>query len=634
MPSGRHGAVSYNTPLLEAARQLGVELESICGGRQTCGKCLIMPEYGKFPKHGIVSESEHLLPPTAAELAYAQKHELDLDDHRLACAAHIVGDLLVHVPESSLARKQVIRKAVGELAVEVAPAVQLMYVEVPKAELGGRADWHRLQLALSEHWHLHNLSFDPILLPDLQAALRGERGAVTVTVWQGREVIRVEPGYVESLYGLAVDIGSTTLAGHLCDLRTGAVLATETIMNPQVCFGEDLISRISYAGDVQGMSRLHHVIIKALNDLAKNVAQTAGIEPHEITDLVLVGNTVMHHLALGINPTEIGHLPFALATDDAMDTHARDIGLKAVHPCARVHMLPCIAGYVGADNVGVLLAEYPTVAGGITLIVDIGTNAEILLIARDALTTRILSASSPTGPAFEGAQITHGQRAAAGAIERVRISSGRVRYKVISDERWSDELSEGESLRPTGICGSGIIEVVAELYANGLISRDGRFCLSEQVRFNGKLGEFVLVSADMSATCQEIVITQKDIRAIQLAKAALYSGVRLLMDRLGIQKIDEIRLAGAFGSYIDPLYAMRLGLIPDCDLSRVIAVGNAAGDGACIALVSLEKRQWIQELVRDVEYVETAAEPQFQEYFVDALTIPHAVDYFPHLEGM
>jgi uncharacterized 2Fe-2S/4Fe-4S cluster protein (DUF4445 family) len=637
MPSGRHGTISQGTTLLESARQLGIELESICGGRQTCGKCLVAPEYGKFPKHGITSDAAHLSPPTSTEQAYAQKHELDLNQYRLACAACLEGDVLLNVPESSLARKQVVRKNAGELAVEVKPAMQMVYVEVPTAVLGGRADWPRLQAALAEQWHLHHLSIDSNLLPKIQTALRLEKGAVTVTVWQGREVMRVEPGYVESLYGLAVDIGSTTVAGHLCDLRTGEVLVTETMMNPQVRFGEDLISRITYASDAQGMSRLHHAIIKALNDLAKNAAQAARIEASEITDLVLVGNTVMHHIVLGINPEEIGHLPFALATDEALDLKARDMGLKLVHEGARVHLLPCIAGYVGADNVAVLLAEHPTLQPGITLIVDIGTNAEILLCIRDLQAIRILSASSPTGPAFEGAQISHGQRAAAGAIERVRICGHTVRYKVIGDERWNDELEAGESLRPTGICGSGIIEAVAELYTAGLIGGDGKFKStsphdSRHVRFNGKLGEIVLVESEETAAGQEIVITQKDVRAIQLAKAALYSGVRLLMDRLNIQKVDYVRLAGAFGSYIDPLYAMRLGLFPDCTLSNVKSVGNAAGDGARIALVNVDQRQWIQQLVREVEYVETAAEPQFQDYFVDALTIPHALDSFPHLE--
>ena len=632
MPSGRRGAVERGTTLLDAARKLGVELESICGGRQTCGKCLVAPEYGHFPKHDITPAADHLSAPDSQERAYAQKHSLDLRQQRLACAACIQGDILVHIPESSLARKQVVRKAAGEIVIEIKPAMQIVYVEVLPATLGGRADWPRLRTALADQWALQGLALDSRLLPEIQNALRAANGAVTVTIWQGREVIRIEPGYAESLYGLAVDIGSTTIAGHLCDLRTGAVLATETLINPQVRYGEDLISRITYAADSQGMKRLHHAILKALNDLARNAAQSAGISPQEMTDVVLVGNTVMHHLALGINPVEIGHLPFALAADEALDLRARDLGLKAVHPGARVHILPCIAGYVGADNVAVLLSEYGTLNHDeITLIVDIGTNAEILLCAGG----RILAASSPTGPAFEGAQIMHGQRAAAGAIERVRVTEQGVRYKVVGDERWSNALDDGESLRPTGICGSGIIEAVAELYNIGWIGSDGKFNNTAPrnfVRFNGKVGELVLANAANSVSGQEIIITQRDIRAIQLAKAALYSGVRLLMDQLGVVAVDSIRLAGAFGSHIDPVYAMRIGLIPDCDLARVSAIGNAAGDGARIALLNVDQRAFIQQQVRQVEYLETAAEPQFQDYFVDALALPHAHDLFPHLE--
>jgi uncharacterized 2Fe-2S/4Fe-4S cluster protein (DUF4445 family) len=459
-----------------------------------------------------------------------------------------------------------------------------------------------------------------------------------VTVWQDREVIRVEPGYVDGLYGLAVDVGSTTVALHLCDLRTGAVLATEATMNPQVRYGEDLLSRISYAmTEPQGVNRLNRAILKTLNDLASAAAKTAGILPGEITDAVIVGNTVMHHLVLGIDPVELGRLPFALATFDPLDLKARDLGLKAVHPGAMVHLLPCVAGYVGADNVGVLLTEQPYLDDRITLIVDIGTNAEILLGNRE----RMLSASSPTGPAFEGAHISHGQRAAVGAVERVRIQpqTGAVRYKVIGDRRWNDDLAAGESLRPTGICGSGIIEVVAELFAAKLIESSGRFFpdaaqRNPRVRFVGKTAEFVLVTAEETSSGREITVSQADIRAVQLAKGALYAGVRLLMKRMGVERVDRIKLAGAFGSYIDPIYAMRLGLIPDCDLAQVTSIGNAAGDGARLALLNRDQRLLAERAARGVEYVEMAAETEFQDTFVEALALPHASDPFPHLASI
>lgn len=633
LPSGRQTTVASDTTVLVAAAQAGIELESICGARQTCGKCVVSPVYGTFDDDGMSSNRNHLTAMNGDETACLEKYRQSTAKHRLGCAARITGDIHITIPQSSLSRKQVVRKVAGAIAVEAKPMVHLVYVEVPSATMGGRSDWFRLRQTLQEEWELNNLSIAPTTLKGLQAALRQENGAVTVTVWDRSKVIRVEAGYVESLYGLAIDVGSTTVAAYLVELRTGEVLATETMMNPQVRYGEDIISRISYAGEENGLKHLHRSIIKALNDLCATTAQSAGIQSHEITDVVLVGNTVMQHLVLGIDPSELGHIPFTLATDEAVDSSARELGLSKLHPGAQAHILPCIAGYVGADNVAVLLAEHHQFKEDILLIADIGTNAEILLGTQ----SHILSTSSPTGPAFEGAQILHGQRAAVGAIERVRINDNGVRYKVIGDDRWSDELQVGESLQPTGICGSGIIEGIAELFTNGLLSSSGKFvreqCVNHpDMRPVKNTFELVLAKANESAIATDIVITQHDIRAIQLAKAAFYSSVRILMDRLGAKAVDRIRLAGAFGSYIDPDYAMQIGLIPDCDLDHVISIGNAAGDGARIALINRDERHKIQQLVREVTYIETAAEPQFQDYFVDALLFPHGSDTFTHLK--
>ncbi|MFQ5944124.1 MAG: ASKHA domain-containing protein, partial [Anaerolineales bacterium] len=548
MPSGKRGDVPHGISLLDAAARLGVELESICGGRQTCGKCVVEPEFGDFAKHGIHSQPTDLESPGAVEQEYARANGLDLVRQRLGCSAHILGDLLVHVPESSLARKQVVRKAASDIALEVEPSVRQLYVELEPRQMGGPGDLERLQMALAQQWGLVELNLDPGLLPVLPDALSTDTS--TVTVWQERELIRIEPGYAEGLYGLAVDVGSTTVAAYLCDLRTGELLATEAAMNPQVRYGEDLMSRISYAAtDPQGLDRLHRAVIHAFNELAEACAQTAGIHSQEITDAVVVGNSVMHHLFLGIDPASLGEAPFALAVKSAVDLRADALNLDALHPSARVHLLPCVAGHVGADNAGVLLAEQPSLGRETTLIVDIGTNAEILLGNQE----RMLSASSPTGPAFEGAQIQHGQRATPGAIERVRITKDGVRYKVVGDDRWNDELERDESLRPTGICGSGIIEVVGELFTAGLIDAGGLFRSNahEQhpaVRPAGRTAELVLAPAHESGTQDEIVVTQQDIRAIQLAKGALYAGVRLLMDRLRVERVDRVKLAGAFGS--------------------------------------------------------------------------------------
>src|SRR5574341_719139 len=654
MPSGRQGDVPHGTTVLRAAQALGVEIESICGGRQTCRKCLVSLERGAFPKHGITSVDEHLSPPDEAERNFAEEHNIDLTQRRMSCAAHILGDVLITVPEESQSRRQVIRKEAGNLTIELAPAVRLVYIEVEPAELGGPADWKRIQTALAEQWDLHDIAIDPMLLPGLQRTLRAGNWAVTLTLWHNQQVIRIESGFAESLYGLAVDVGTTTVAGYLCNLLTGQVVATHSMMNPQVRYGEDLMSRISYGMmESQGVNRLHRAIITALNEVATHAAESAGIQSTDITDVVLVGNTVMHALFLGIDPVELGGAPFALTTEDPIDVKARELGLKSVHPGAMVHVLSCIAGHVGADNVGVLLAELPFLDEQITLIVDIGTNAEILLGTKDL----ILSASSPTGPAFEGAQITHGQRAAPGAIERVRIDPQTLapRFKVIGHDEWIEPETAPaipESARATGICGSGIIEAVVEMYLAGIIDSDGRFNenaagRSPRVRFDGRKGEYVLADAAQTATGQCIVVNQNDVRAIQLAKAALCAGAKLLMaerrrsssdggspqveDRL--LTVDRIVLAGAFGSYIDPRHAMILGMIPDCDLSRVVAVGNAAGDGARIALLNREQRAEAARIARSVIHVQTAVATDFQNQFVGAIAIPHATDPFPHLEG-
>jgi uncharacterized 2Fe-2S/4Fe-4S cluster protein (DUF4445 family) len=637
MPSGRRGAVPAGTTLLDAARLLGVEIESICGGRQTCGKCQIIVEEGNFPKHGLTSAPDHLTPVGAVEAAYCAEH--NIVGRRLACACDVVGDLLITVPEESQARKQIIAKAATDRVIEIDPAVRQVYLEVeePTMESHG-GDWERIQKALADQWKLTDTALDPILLPSLQPALKHGKFKVTATLWQDREVLRVEPGYKEGAYGLAVDIGSTTVVAHLCDLRTGEVLATEATMNPQVRYGEDLMSRVSYCMmEPQGVSRMHRAIIVALNDLAGKAAQRAKIDLDDIVDCVLVGNPVMHHLLLNIDPVELGGAPFALAVSEAVDLKARDLGLK-FNVAARVHVLPCIAGHVGADNMAVQLAEAPHQQDSLMLIIDVGTNAEIVLGNRQQL----LCASSPTGPAFEGAQITHGQRAAPGAIERVRIDAATLEpsWKVIGYEDWikpGDEIPD--SARATGICGSGIIEVIAEMFVSGITDADGRFNeggneRSPRVQFKGRSGEYVLVEAEQTATGKAIVVTQNDVRAIQLAKAALYAGAKLLMNTAGVTTVDKIVLAGAFGSYIDPKYAMILGLIPDCDLEKVVAVGNAAGDGARIALLNKGQRLEASRLAKWDQHIQTAVDPNFQNEFVAAMAMPHASDPYPHLEGL
>ncbi len=622
MPSGRRGQIEEGTAVLEAARQLGVQIESVCGGNLACRKCHVRLETGQFAKHGIHSKVDHLSPIGEAERAALER--MRIEDGRLSCTAQIQGDVLIVVPEESQGQKQTIRKEAVEREITLDPAIRQLVVNVQTAELGEhRGEWGRVQDALREEWGIETAVIDLPALRRLQPALRDGKRRITLTLRQNHEVIDVQAGRVETAYGLAVDIGSTTVAGHLCDLRTGDILATESLMNPQVAYGEDLMSRISYTTlNKGGLSRLHKGIIAALNKIILRTAKRAGIQAGQIQEAVFVGNTTMTHILLNIHPEALGGAPFALANRDGMDVKARDLGLR-MGAGAAVHILPSEAGHVGADNVGVLIAEEPYNQDEVTLIVDVGTNAEIVLGNRKWL----YSASSPTGPAFEGAQIEHGMRAAPGAIERVRIDP-------ITKAAAFEVIGGGKA---AGICGSGIIEVVAELYLAGVLMANGRFdpaYTGERMVWDGRKGAYILALSDQTTTGEPLLITQDDVRNIQLAKAALYAGAKVLMMRAGVTAVDKIVLAGAFGSYIDPNYAMVLGLIPDCDLEKVTAVGNAAGDGARIALLNRQKRIEAQKLVQRVNYVETAVDPDFQEEFVKAIHLPHAEDPFPHIAAL
>jgi uncharacterized 2Fe-2S/4Fe-4S cluster protein (DUF4445 family) len=475
------------------------------------------------------------------------------------------------------------------------------------------------------------------LSPALRAGeTYGGEWKATVAVREGRELVAVWPGLKERIFGLAVDVGTTTVAGHLCDLSTGEVAASGGLMNPQIRFGEDLMSRISYLQQNEGQAPVLTAAIRgALQELAGHVAKEAGIEPTDIVEMTIVGNPTMHHLVLGIDPTQLGMEPFPLVVDRGVTVTARDLDLK-LHAGARVYLLPCIAGHVGGDTAGVILSQGPHLAEAMTLVIDVGTNAELVLGSRN----RLIACSSPTGPAFEGAQISCGQRAAPGAIERVRIDPQSLlpRIKVIGSDKWSDDPGFGDSIAGigvTGICGSGIIEVVAELFLAGVIDETGRMLAKGRDAAShpnliprGRNVEYVLYRDGDRV----LKVVPSDIRAIQLAKAACYSGAKLLMDEMGVDRVDSVLLAGAFGNYIDVKYAMVLGMIPDCELSQVRSVGNAAGTGARIALLSAAARREIESVVRRVEKVETAIAPKFQDYFVTAMNVPNAVDAFPNLE--
>ena len=632
-PSGRRGTFPLGARLLDAARSIGVDVDSVCGGRGLCGRCRIVCMDGDFAKHAIRSRPGNLSAVNEIEARYSERRLQLAHNHRLSCQATILGDLVIDVPPESQMHRQVVRKDIELRDIELNPATRLYYVEVQPARLlEETSDLQRLCDALAREWNLAELGCDPIILSGLQGALRQGDWRVTAAVQNQASIVAVWPGFKPAAHGVAIDIGSTTIAAHLADLTAGKVVATEGIMNPQIRFGEDLMSRVSYVMmHPEGAAELTHAVRQGVNDLIREVCSLGGVDPADVIELAVVGNPIMHHLFLGLSPSELGGAPFALATAAALDLKARDTGIE-VHPGANVYVLPCIAGHVGADAAGMVLAEEPHLLDDVSLVVDVGTNAEIVLGNRD----RLLACSSPTGPAFEGAQISAGQRATSGAIERVRIDpeSLEPRYSVIGSQSWSDDPEFAEATRTsgiTGICGSGIIEVVAEMYLAGIINEDGVIdgslaACSERIFAHGRTFSYLLHDGP-----QRIVVTQNDVRQVQLAKAALYAGIRLLQDRGGIDAIDRIRLAGAFGSHIDPKYAMVLGLIPDCGLDRVESAGNAAGMGALIALLNVSARAEIESAVDRIEKVETAMEPKFQQYFVDAMAIPHKRDAFPKL---
>lgn len=639
MPSGKRGRFPVGTPVLDAARQLGVYVESVCGGRATCGRCQIEVQEGNFAKHKIVSSHDHITPKGAKEERYERVRGLP-ERRRLSCSAQILGDLVIDVPQDTVINAQTIRKDADTRVIARDSAVRMCYVEIEEPDMHKPlGDLDRLKIALMHDWGLKNLDFDFHLLPQVQGILRKGNWTATAAIYKDAEtetarVIALWPGLKNEAYGLACDIGSTTIAMHLVSLLSGRVAASSGTSNPQIRFGEDLMSRVSYVMmNPDGREGMTVAVREAISGLVDKVCAEGNVQRNDILDSVFVGNPIMHHLFLGIDPTELGGAPFALAVSGAVHIKASDIGLK-LNQGARLYMLPCIAGHVGADAAAVTLSEGPHRQDEMMLIVDVGTNAEIVLGNR----ARVVAASSPTGPAFEGAEISGGQRAAPGAIERVRIDVDTLepKYRVIGSELWSDEpgfLDSVQATGVTGICGSGIIEVVAEMYLAGVISEDGVIdgglsARSPRVTANGRTFSYVLKEGE-----PKITITQTDVRAIQLAKAALYAGTKLLMEKQHTEHVDRIHFAGAFGSFIDPKYAMVLGLIPDCDLDKVSAVGNAAGAGARMALLNRGYRREIEDTVSQIEKIETALEPKFQEHFVYAMALPNKVDPFPKLSA-
>jgi len=630
MPSGKRGHFDPGTTILQASRSLGVDLDSVCGGRAICGRCQIQPTEGEFAKHGITSSFSNLNRLTESEIRYSKRKGLEAS-RRLGCQTIISGDVVIDIPEESQLHQQVVRKDFEASSVTINPISKLHLIDLSQSSFDSNDQLQQLiNEKLRDDW---GIEISQILPKYFDHKLFSEADNGTIAVREKNTVVDIWPGLVEKIYGVSIDIGSTTLAVNLSDLQTGEVLASEGSMNPQIRFGEDLMSRVSYCMLNPGSEeKLTKTVRESIKELITKACKKVQIDPNHILEATVVGNPVMHHLFLGFDPVPLGVAPFKLKTSDSVTESSKDLDL-GINDNASVYVLPCLAGHVGADAAAVLLTEKPYQQDAYSLIVDVGTNAEIIVGNKD----KVLAASSPTGPAFEGAQINSGQRAAPGAIERVRIDPETLvgKIKVIGSDLWSDDPDFDEDTKNigvTGICGSGIIEAIAEMFLTGIISSEG--LIQEQkerstdvIFKDGRTFSYLLFDGK-----QKIIITQNDIRAIQLAKAALYAGAKLLMDKIGISAVDKIRFAGAFGSHIDVKYAMVLGLIPNCKISEVTSAGNAASTGARIALLDSESRQEIETAVKQIEKIETATEPLFQDYFVKAMSIPHESDDFSELK--
>ena len=640
-PSGLDGTVESGITVLDAARKLGADIDSVCGGRGICGRCQITPSFGSFSKWGIDAVESSLSERSEGEINYKGKRAL-VEGNRLGCMAKVCGDMVIDVPAMSQVHRQIVRKDLDLGVIVVDPTFSLFYIAVTPSELGDDVTASQvIRDAIAEQHNIARPTISNTALAQVNRAIDKGDGGATIAIKRSEvdgvagNIVAAWPGFVETMFGIAIDIGSTTVAGHLIDLTTGEVMSSSGVMNPQIRFGEDLMSRVSYVMmNKGGEKELTTVIRNAINELVHELADKADITPDKILEVVMVGNPIMHHILLGIDPTPLGAAPFVLATSEATFGAAEELDIHL--PNASFYVGPCIAGHVGADTAAAILSEGPHRGSSMQLLIDVGTNAEIVL----GDTSRQFAASSPTGPAFEGAQLSCGQRATAGAIEKVRIDpvTFEPRFRAIGIDMWSDESGFSEAVQDTpvtGVCGSGIIEVIAEMYLAGIISQDGVV----QGSLVEKTPRVVVDDRTFSYLLYEngdtkLFITQNDIRAIQLAKAALRAGIDLLVEHAGSPEVHDIRLAGAFGAHIDPTYAMVLGLVPDCPLPGVRSVGNSAGTGAAKALLSRAQRREMEHTVTHVTKIETATEPRFQDLFVAAMAFPHAYAPTPNLSTL
>jgi uncharacterized 2Fe-2S/4Fe-4S cluster protein (DUF4445 family) len=612
IPSHKEAICEEGSTILDIARDAGVYIDSACGGVGKCGKCKVRVVSGECS-------------PITAE----ESEQIDFSDlgqgFRLACRARLQTEAAIFIPERSIFKGAASRKEFVPRKIPLSPAVKTysLLADQSPAEPGSGAVERLLALLKAQHG-IEGLAWDEELLAQFGSSLAENVHVYNVSVWMNKDIIRVQSGTPGGPYGLALDVGTTTLALYLCSLETGKILTSASATNPQTIFGEDIMSRVAYSVHHQGegVKRMQRELVHTVNTMIREVTEGRHVSTDDIVDMTVVGNTVMHHIFLGLPPDRLGYWPFTPLVENSVNIKARDFGLDIL-AAAYVHVLPVEAGFVGADNVAVLIAEEPYKQDEVSLVIDIGTNGELALGNGSGL----LSCSCATGPALEGAEITYGMRAAPGAIEKVRISpeSFEVDFKVIGNDRWKRDQGPGK-FRPVGICGSGIIDAIAALYQSGLIRKSGAFSHRADIPRlrKGKDGarEFVLAWAQETPIDQDIVVTQRDVRQIQLAKAAIRAGCQIMMERLGIIRPDRLIVAGAFGMHIDRDNALAIGLFPECNPDAIAFVGNAAGHGAYLALINKDKREEAERIARWTEHIELATEKAFQKEFIEALAFP------------
>jgi uncharacterized 2Fe-2S/4Fe-4S cluster protein (DUF4445 family) len=590
-PLGLSGRCRTNESLLACAHRHGVGIISLCGGKGTCHSCQVQVLNGTVSK------------PTPHELKTFSRQEIK-QGWRLACQTYPTSDCTLSLPSDSLTTTQRVQVEGQEVAVSPEPTVKAYQVKLKTPSLADpQADADRLLESLNRQHNLRCNHIDISALRKLSPRLRSWKWQCRASV-RGYEVIAFGPWPSRQL-GLAIDLGTSKISGYLIDLGSGQTLAAKGATNPQASYGGDIISRISYAMKSPGRgARLQKVIVEALNQLAADLCAEVGAEAEEIVDAVVVGNTAMHHLLAGLPVRQLAVSPFVPAVSRALDIKVSNLGLH-IAPGAYLHLLPNIAGFVGADHTAVLLATADTESKGITIAIDIGTNTEVSLIDSG----KIVTTSCASGPAFEGWHIKDGMPAASGAIERIRIVNDSIQYQTIDGKP------------AIGICGSGILDAMAQLYLAGLLNEGGRMAKKHpRVRSENEHLEFVLVSEKERGVRRAIVITQQDVRELQLAKAAIRTGIQVLLETQGRreEEIQKVIIAGAFGTYIDIPNAMAIGMLPSLPLERFQQVGNAAGTGARLALISLSKRGEAQKIVSGVRYIELASVPSFNETFIQA----------------